>query len=61
MTIYGKALQAFQTSPEFRQWSDPDSLGTDPKVQRVLMQNRLIEAFETGWNKRGEALAKLTD
>lgn len=51
-TIYGKALQAFQTSPEFKQWADPGTLGRNPETQRALIQNRLIEAFESGWNAR---------
>jgi hypothetical protein len=52
MTTYGKALQKFQSSPEFKQWADPSTLGSDPKVRRVLIENRLIEAFESAWKAR---------
>lgn len=49
-TPYKNALDAFMDSDLWFDCREPGTLGHDPKVQRTLLQNRLVEAFERGWN-----------
>lgn len=51
ITAYGAALQAYKRSQEYRTSREAHSLGHSIQSDEYL-GNRLISAFEAGWNAR---------
>lgn len=49
-TPYKNALDAFMDSDLWFDCRQPDTLGSDQKTRTKMLQNRLISAFEIGWN-----------
>jgi hypothetical protein len=48
-TPYKNALEAFRDSDEWRSCTEPSTIGATSK-QRQYLENRLLRAFEKGWD-----------
>jgi hypothetical protein len=56
---YVKCWKAFKESEQFRKWTDDSSLNLHPK-QKQYLENRILAAFEHGWNMCQAATAQET-
>lgn len=57
---YVAAWKAFKTSEQFQKWTDTTTLGRIGREQREYLENRILAAFEHGWNMHLAASAQET-
>jgi hypothetical protein len=53
VTDYAREVDAFKDSDEWLVSANPRTLGAPPTQQQYL-ENRLLQAFQAGWNARAK-------